>query len=266
MNRPPTRVLALLGNPVGHSLSPLFQNAAIHAAGIDAVYVTLQCEAADIPSLMQTLSANGGGGNVTVPYKELAAGVGYASERVSQLGAANVFGAVENSLRVDNTDVTGILHALDRVDAPSTSWLLRGTGGSAKAVVAAAQVRGAALAILSRSAERAAGLRDLATRLGVSVAEERDCQVAINATPLGLQSGDPLPFDLRSLPEVRWAVDLVYRQAGETLWVESARAARCRAIDGREMLLAQGAASWKLWFPGVDPSLEVMRAALRSRL
>ena len=71
----PGRVFALLGDPVAHSLSPRMHNAAFHALGLPAVYVALRVRAADLAPLMHVLAANGGGGNVTVPFKAPAAEV-----------------------------------------------------------------------------------------------------------------------------------------------------------------------------------------------
>src|SRR4029079_18368389 len=71
-----TRVYALLGDPVAHSLSPAMQNAAFRALGLPAVYVPLRCESAGVPALLRALTAAGGGGNVTIPHKEVAAGAG----------------------------------------------------------------------------------------------------------------------------------------------------------------------------------------------
>ena len=68
-----TRVLALLGDPVRHSRSPVIQNAAFDASGVDGVYVTVRCSEADLPGFMSGLSRAGGGGNITLPHKEKAA-------------------------------------------------------------------------------------------------------------------------------------------------------------------------------------------------
>ena len=68
-----TRLIALLGDPVAHSLSPVFQNAALQAAGLDGVYLALRCAAAEVPGLIRGIAGAGGGGNVTLPHKGVAA-------------------------------------------------------------------------------------------------------------------------------------------------------------------------------------------------
>lgn len=258
-----TRVFALLGNPVAHSLSPLMQNAAFLAAGIDAVYVALQPTAADVAHQMAALAGGGGGGNVTIPFKEVAARApARRTVQVERIGAANVFGGADGELSLANTDVFAILSALDRLEAASDAWMLLGTGGSARAAVGAAAERGVRIAVRSRDAGRATDFAAWAASIGVAAAEPGECGVAINATPLGLSSSDPLPVDPATLAADMVVLDLVYVPIGTTAWVRACAARGLRGLDGREVLLAQGAASWQCWFPGVTPPLPVMRAAL----
>ncbi|MGH7525710.1 MAG: shikimate dehydrogenase family protein, partial [Gemmatimonadales bacterium] len=150
-----TRVFALLGDPVAHSLSPAMQNAAFRALGLPAVYVPLRCSTDDVPPLVRALTRAGGGGNVTVPHKETAAAaVDRCLESAEIAGACNTFWGEDGRSMGDNTDVTGVLVALKGLDAPSGPWLVAGTGGGARAAVIAAGRRGAAVAISSRSEQR----------------------------------------------------------------------------------------------------------------
>lgn len=262
-----TRVFALLGDPVGHSLSPGFQNAGFRAAGLDAVYVALRTSAVDLPIIMKSLVDSGGGGNITVPHKQAAVLPGTEqSTRVQQLGAANVFAGSDGALALDNTDVEGILAALDRLDAGGRDWCVFGTGGSARAVVAAAVERGARLAVQSRTGEKAAEFAAWAGTLGVHLTTPSSCQVLINATPLGLRDGDSLPADPRAFANATTALDLTYRVRETTPWCDACRTAGLHADDGREVLLHQGAAAWRLWFPELAPPIEVMRAVLNGQM
>ncbi|HRX18117.1 MAG: shikimate dehydrogenase [Gemmatimonadetes bacterium] len=261
-----TRVIALLGDPVGHSLSPLMQNAAFRAAGLDAVYVALPCVAEDLPGVMRTLVRQGGGGNVTIPHKARAAEVGSPDPRVARAGVANVFGGGPEGVHVGNTDVDGIRATVDRLGAGLSRWIVLGTGGSARAVGLAAAEHGAALAVRSRSAERGAAFEAWLRTLGVEVIDPTDAELLLNATPVGLAADDPIPGDVGTLPALRAVIDLTYRQVGRTPLVEWATGRGLLASDGREMLLIQGAAAWHWWFPGVTPPTEVMRAALEGRL
>lgn len=261
-----TRVFAVLGDPVAHSLSPAIHNAAFRATGLDACYVALACGAGAVGDLMRALAAAGGGGNVTVPHKATAvAAIARPSEMVSRLGAANTFWGSDGAVAGDNTDVEGILAALAGLAAPASAWLVIGTGGSARAVAAAAAERGAALAVRSRDPTRGRAFAEWATALGAAEAEAGECEVVINATPLGLKPGDALPCPASAHPRARVALDLVYA-AGGTRWVTALRVAGLRAADGRDVLVAQGAAAFSRWFPKVAPPVEVMRAAVARAL
>lgn len=258
-----TRVFALLGRPVAHSLSPRMHNAAFAALGLDAVYVALACDANALPALITTLAERGGGGNVTVPHKAAAANA-VARMTGEPIGACNTFWGEEGKSIGTNTDVEGVLGGMDAIGAGGAAWLILGTGGSASAAVQAAVRSGARVAVISRSRDRAADFLRRAAKAGASEAEPAECDVVINATPLGLKADDPLPF----VPErgrVRFALDLVYR-AGETPWVHVMRAAGVRSADGREALVRQGATSFARWFPGRQAPIEIMRAAVRAGL
>jgi shikimate dehydrogenase len=158
-----------------------------------------------------------------------------------------------------------VVGALEALGAEGKSWLIAGTGGSAIAVAAAAARSGARVAVCSRSEHRAAQFLERARLLGASVADPAECEVVINATPLGLGPQDPLPLSPEVTPAARFALDLVYA-AGETSWVRAMRAAGVRAADGREVLVRQGAAAFQRWFPRRAAPVEVMRAAVRAGL
>ncbi len=260
-----TRVFAILGDPVAHSLSPAMQNAAFRVLGLRAVYVPLRCAPDDLPMLIRALSRAGGGGNVTVPHKELAArSVDQCRPMVERLGACNCFWGEDGGCVGDNTDVPGILAALDDLEAPPGGWLVIGTGGAARAAVGAAREREAAVAIVSRSADRRRRFLDWAASQGVAAAEPDACTTVINTTPLGLSAHDPLP--LATAPaRAAVALDLVYGR-NETAWTRAMRSAGLRAADGRTMLVAQGAAALERWFPDQRAPVEVMRAAVDARL
>jgi shikimate dehydrogenase len=262
-----TRPFAVLGAPVGHSLSPRMHNAGFRAAGVDAVYLALPCAESDLPCLIRSLVSGGGGGNVTIPHKGAAAALGGGDERVTRLGAANLFYGSEGSPRLANTDVDGLLTVLDALGVPrGASWLLVGTGGTARAVVGAAMECGARLAVRSRDHARGREFTAWAATLGVEAAQAEACQVAINCTPLGLGADDPAPLELDTLPVVSWVVDCTYRDRGRSTLVRDAERRGLAHADGRELLLAQGVAGWRYWLPGVPPPVEVMRAALEGRM
>jgi shikimate dehydrogenase len=270
-----TRVLALLGDPVAHSASPELQNAGFAAAGVDGVYVAVRCEADDLVGFMRGLSRAGGGGNITLPHKEKAASIlDVRSEAVRRTGACNTFwGDAQGRVNGDNTDVEGFRRALRLFqEGPSDGArvLLLGAGGAARAALVGLLDEGAGEVLLyNRTQERA---RAVARRIGgprVRVVptnralEGENVDLVVNATRLGLDPGDPSPFDLTLLNRAGAAMDLVYRPEA-TPFLRSAEAAGVRATDGLEMLVQQGAVAFERWW-GREAPVEAMRDAAYAR-
>lgn len=271
------RALALLGDPVEHSLSPAIHQAAFDALGLDARYVALRTLDDELPHLIRVF-ARSGGGNVTVPHKIAARELlDRESPEVRVTGSCNCFWAApDGSLHGDNTDVEGFRRAVEAWSAgpslPGARILLLGAGGGARAVAAACIEAGVALLdIRNRTAERARDLarqfadHDTAVRAlpwngdrGPSGQAESRYDLVVNATSLGLEEGDALPLDLTRV-RTEAAFDLVYGADG-TRWTRHAEAKGIPAIDGREMLLHQAGLSLRRWFD-VDPPLLAMRDA-----
>jgi shikimate dehydrogenase len=264
-----TRLLAVLGDPVAHSVSPAMHSAAIGALGLDAVYVALRTPAEAVPTVMAALSAVNAAGNVTVPHKAAVEGcVARKTDACARAGACNTFWVESGQLVGDNTDVAGVEGALAALGAADAGhWLVIGTGGAARAVAVAAAARGAHLAVRSRATERGrqfAAWAQSALQMKIDTGSAA-WDVAINATPLGLSDDDTPPLALEELGPKTRVLDLVYR-AGETRWVREARAAGHIAADGREMLVRQGASAFERFFPGTAAPIDVMRAAVARAL
>jgi len=265
-----TRLLAVVGDPVAHSLSPHMQNAACRALGIDAAYVALRVPARALADVLGALAAVGAAGNVTVPHKEAAErSVARKTDLCARTGACNTFWTEAGGLVGDNTDVAGIRQALLDLNVDGAGrWLVIGTGGSARATTVAAGGAKADLLVMSRDATRARAFVEWAGSIGVRAAAATPgdgADVVINATPLGLRSGDAFPMDPAALRGARAALDLVYA-AGGTRWVRALQAVGVLAADGRGVLLHQGAAAFARFFPDQRPPLEVMRAAVARAL
>jgi len=261
-----SRVYAILGDPVAHSLSPLMQTAAFTALGLPAVYVPLRCSAADLPNLIGALARAGGGGNITVPHKEAALGaVDSPADLARTVESCNTFWREDSRIKGDNTDVPGLLEALRQLEISEGPWLIAGTGGGARAAVMAACEHNVPIAVTSRTAERQAGFERWAKARGVGLVRAEEVRVLINTTPLGLRAGDPLPIQPGRFPQAQFAFDMVYAP-GETLWVRAMRPSVRRAADGRAMLVAQGAAALQRWFPHKQAPVEIMRAAVNAAL
>lgn len=262
-----SRVLVVVGDPVRQSLSPAMHNAAIAALGLDAVYIPIRADAVALPHVIKAFEAVGIPGNVTVPHKLAVAQLLIRLTAAAQeLGAVNTFFPEGGRLVGDNTDVAGLLDALDRLE-PQSPWLVVGTGGSARAVAAAARERSARLLVRSRDPARATTFAAWAREIGVDAQPDdgQSAATAINATPLGLKPGDPPPIPADRLDGCRAAFDLVYAPS-ETAWVRACRARGLKAADGRAMLVAQGAYAFERFFPGVAAPREIMAAAVRQAL
>ena len=266
-----TRLLAVIGDPVAHSLSPVMHNAACRALGIDAVYVALRVSADSLSDVLAMQAATGGAGNVTVPHKEaVERSVMRKTDVCARVGACNTFWTEDGGLVGDNTDVFGVSAALDHLGVARKGgrWLVVGTGGSAHAVAVTAADRGASLWVRSRNADRARDFAAWGRTIGADVevaAGAVEIDVAINATPVGLAGHDSLPIDVNHIPGVSKALDLVYAPK-ETRWVHALRERGIEAQDGREMLVQQGAAAFARFFPGNDAPVQVMRAAVNRAL
>jgi shikimate dehydrogenase len=262
----PTRIFAILGDPVSHSLSPLMHNAAFRALGLPATYVPLRCSADDLPALMRSLGRAGGGGNVTVPHKEVAAGaVDVCRDVAKTVESVNTFWNEDGQTVGDNTDVHGLIEALHQLEVSNAPWFIAGTGGGARAAVVAAQKMGVAVSAGSRTPERQQRFERWISARGVVLVPPAECRVLINSTPLGLRTGDPLPIEPGRFPRAEIAFDMVYA-GGETSWIRAMRSTVRRAADGRAMLIAQGAAAFECWYPNKHAPVEVMRAAVNAAL
>jgi len=267
--------LVLLGAPVSHSLSPRMQGAALAAAGIPLSYEALHVEPEELTDVLRRLAAEGAAGNVTIPHKE---GVAAACDRLTPVaalvGAVNTFWVQGGLLWGDNTDVGGFdLLARETLGGSpeSVRVAVLGAGGAAAAVLVAVNGwEGCSVALHARGQERA---RQLVRRLKLNEAgggrvevvptvsdAVRGAALVVNATPLGLREGDPLPVPIEELQPGAAVLDLVYRRGG-TRWVREAREAGHPAADGLGMLVEQGALAFSRWL-GVEPDRSVMWRAL----
>jgi shikimate dehydrogenase len=272
-----TRLAAVIGSPVRHSLSPVLHNAAFAATGLDWVYVALDVREGTVPDALAGVRALGIGGlSVTMPHKEaVAAACDRLSDDAAVLGAVNCVVLDDGELVGHNTDGPGFVAALaaDGVTVASRRCVVLGAGGAARSVALAVARAGAAdVAVVNRTEERA---RRAVEQLGpcgrvVALAELHDSVAAadlvVNATPVGM--GDPGPGDLPLDPGLLHAgqvvVDLVY-QPLETPLVAAARERGAVAMNGVPMLVHQAAVAFELW-TGVAPPVAAMTEAARSAI
>ena len=260
--------LVLLGHPVAHSLSPLFQNAALRSAGIPVVYSAVDVDADSLPGTVRTLVAEGAGGNVTIPHKERFADLcAECTETARRVGAVNTFWVDDGRLVGDNTDVGGFESAVVTLLGRRPTDLriaLLGAGGVALAVLAAAsQWPGSRVLCYNRARHRAVALArrwpDIVRAATTTRELLADVDLVVNATPVGA-TDDAHPVAVHDIPARAAVLDLAYRPGG-TSWVRAARALGLSAMDGLHMLVEQGALAFERWFHRPAPRAEMFRAA-----
>jgi shikimate dehydrogenase len=258
--------LGVCGWPVGHSRSPQMHNAALAAAGLEGWrYLRLPLPPDLFAETVRALPAAGFRGvNVTIPHKHAALALAdRASDAARAIGAANTLTFEDDgTIAADNTDAPGLLAALPERPAGRTALVL-GAGGAARAAAWALKEAGAVeVAIWNRTPERADAL---AAEFGLrAVRRPRAAQIVVNCTSVGLEDPDAtfkaLPLQADDLGAGSLVVDMVYR-AGGTRFLEAARTRGARVVDGLEILVAQGAASFERW-TGLTAPREAMREAV----
>jgi shikimate dehydrogenase len=271
-----TRLLALIGHPVGHSLSPAMHNAAFARDGLDFVYVCLDVAPDDLPAAVRGLVAlKFRGFNVTMPHKRaMIPLLDELDEGARVSGAVNTVVIEDSKTRGYNTDGVGMVMACAEagIELSGNKVLLLGSGGTAAAMAVAFYEAGIGeLHIASRSIDHAASLRDELSRIGMKrlwvhplealEREAPDADVLVNATPLGMKVGDPMPLPPEYVRKERAFCDVVYRPGEETPLVRLARARDVPVVAGSRMLLYQGVLAQKLW-TGRDPNVEAMDQAI----
>ena len=276
-----TKVCALIGEPVEHSLSPTMHNAAFKHLGLDYVYLAFRVRKEELRDAIDGIRAlKIHGLNVTKPLKvDVTALLDDLDESALEIGAVNTILRRGDKLIGYNTDGVGALEALREagVHLQGIKAVILGAGGAARAIAFATAPKVKELVILNRTITKAESLsRDLKHRLGVDVRfgglsevekeeELKDANLLINATSIGMKPNEDLsPVSPNLLRPDLTVFDLVYNPI-ETRLLKEARRVGAKVVDGLSMLLFQGAASFSIW-TGKEPPLEVMRKALKSAL
>ena len=271
-----TRLAALIGHPVRHSLSPVLHNAAFDALGLDWVFTAFEVPPGDGAAAVQAMRVLGIGGlSVTMPHKsEVIPGLDRLSHTAERLQSVNCIHWRGNELVGESTDGAGLLDALrhdEGFDPAGCRAVVLGAGGAARAVVVALADAGAkAIAIVNRTStrgEQAAALAPGVARVAVADEEVPGADVVVNATSVGMADTSDAglsPLDHGLLQQGQLVVDLVYHPLRTPL-LEAARERGAIAVTGLGMLIHQAAHAFRLW-TGEDPPLEVMSAAALSHL
>lgn len=285
---PPAR-LAVFGDPVAHSKSPAFHNAALQSAGIDAQYVPIHVRPEELTEALRNLPKAGFlGTNVTIPHKGATLeAMDEVDDYARQAGAVNTVVVDGERLVGFNTDGPGLVRAIREefyVDLRDLRVLLLGAGGGAGRAIAVqcARENCERLVLVNRTVEKAVQLaKELAPyfrgerlvgpveRIQAIPHDEAHLReqlaytdIVINATSVGMQRTSPALIPPGLLTPNLLVYDTVY-SSGKTRLVEDAESVGARAANGLSMLLHQGALSFEIWF-GRPAPLEVMRQALRN--
>jgi len=286
--KPPAR-LGVFGDPVAHSKSPAFHNAALRAAGIDISYVRIHVPVEKAPDAFRALPKAGFlGTNVTIPHKAAAlAAMDEVDDYARRSGSVNTVVVQGDRLAGFNTDGPGLVRAIREefsVDLRDLRVVLLGAGGGAGRAIAVqcAMESCERLVLVNRTLEKA---QALAAELSSSFRSDRlvgpieriqaipfeedalrtqlaHADLVINATSVGMRRTDPPLIPSALLTPSLMVYDTVYA-AGKSRLLEDAAVAGARCANGLSMLLHQGALSFEIWFNQPAP-LEVMRQALRS--
>lgn len=278
MLQPPAR-LAIFGDPVAHSASPPMQNAALKARGIDAQYVRIRITPDELPDALRHLAPGGFlGASLTIPHKQTSLPLmDEISREATLVGAINTVKVVEGKLHGYNTDGPGLSAAIhEEFGIPLKDLrvlILGGAGGAGRAITVQCALDGCpSITITNRN--RAKG-DTLAAEIHKTLGKEihsiplesgeirnalASADLIINATPLGMKTGDPSPLPEGLLSSHHLVYDTVY-SGGETALLRQSTEAGARCANGFSMLLHQGVLQNALWF-GEPAPLDAMRAAL----
>ena len=266
-----TRIAAVIGSPVRHSLSPALHNAAFESLGLDWVYTAFEVAPGEAVAAIAAMRALGLGGlSVTMPHKEaVAAAVDALDPAAAALRSVNtVVPQADGSLKGYSTDGAGFIAALAAkgVFVPGANVCLLGGGAAARSLADALGRAGAArVAVVNRTASAAEATAALAGAVGLvgSSTDVAEADIVVNATSVGMGTAE-LPCDPALLRAGQVVADIVYHPR-ETALLRAAAQAGAVALDGLGMLVQQAALQQVLWH-GTVPSVAAMTAAAEREL
>ncbi len=273
-----TKPFAVLGHPIGHTLSPVMHNASIQSLEFDGIYLALDVHPDRLMEVLPAMQLMGFGGvNLTVPHKEIAFhGLEKLDESALLFGAANTVEFTDEGMVGHNTDGYGFIKALEEAFGKSVEGdavFVLGCGGAGRAIALQSAVKGARSIVLADiDADRVRRLKDEIIGLtpNVEVVEAlcdcekaelcRACDLVVQASPVGMKEGDPSLLPPEAFRAGQRAFDLIYMYP-ETAFLTTAREAGAGIANGLGMLLHQGARAFEIW-TGIEPDIPAMRQAL----
>jgi shikimate dehydrogenase len=276
-----TLLCGVIGDPIEHTLSPVMHNAAFKKLGLDFVFLAFRVKSSEVENALKGMRGLGIRGlNVTMPNKdEVIKYLDALDQTAKFLGSANTILNDNGKLLGYSTDGAGAVEALKNngVQLKGKKILVLGAGGAAKAIAFACARDAEETVILNRTAEKAMKFAEALNQkfnkkaVGGALSSRNlekkisQADVLINATSTGMW-----PQENQSLVPSKWlrpdmtVMDIVYNPL-ETKLMKDAKAASAKVISGVEMLIYQGAASFKVWTGNKAP-IETMREAVLTEL
>ena len=280
-----TKVLGIFGDPIGHTLSPVIQNAAIEETRVNMVYVPFHVTPAKLKEAVNSIKALGMPGvNVTIPHKErVMEFLDDTTDEAKLIGAVNTIVNTDGILTGHNTDGAGYITSIKAetdFECAGKNIVILGAGGAARGVMAAILAEApASVTLVNRTVERAETLsEDLGSHYADvkvhSVALEKapllpyisEADLLINTTSVGMGGKvpfNPLVLSLDRLPEDAIVSDIVYKPL-KTALLRSAQSAGHKIHKGLGMLIYQGALGFELWTGKKAPVETMRKAALKA--
>ncbi len=281
-----TSFIALIGNPVNHSLSPIMQNAALEYLGLDLIYIAIPCKDEDLKLVLNSLKKiNCKGLNITIPYKEkvfdLCSEISPIAKKLKAINTLKLNS--EQKWSATNTDVEGFIYPLKTVNLTKKQSMVLGSGGAARSVIQGLiNLNLSTITVVSRNKSSLdAIIKNFGNQIEIhgllnndnqtqNLIEEAD--LIVNTTPIGMKTitneANVLPYGetfWRSLSSKTIVYDLIYNPAPTPLLKFSAKKG-CITIDGLQMLVAQGVKSLSFWTNGLEVPFHIMNDALKKYL
>ena len=281
-----TSFIALIGNPVTHSLSPIMQNAALQYLGLDLIYIAIPCRDEDLTLVINSLKRiNCIGLNITIPHKQKIFDLcSKVSPIASKLKAINTLKLDSNKeWSGTNTDVYGFVYPLKSMNLRKNHSIVLGSGGAARSVIQGLiNLNFSKITVISRNQnslkelisnfkneKKIEGLIDNDNHIFDLVAET---DLIVNATPIGMKTSmnqfNSLPYGenfWKSLNSKTVVYDLIYNPT-QTPLLKFSEKKGCTTINGLQMLIAQGAQSLSFWTNGLEVPFEIMHNSLKEYL
>ena len=281
-----TSFIALIGNPVSHSLSPIMQNAALQYLGLDLIYIAIPCKDEDLELVLNSFQKiNCKGLNITIPHKEkvfnLCSEISPIAHKLKAINTLKLNSQKEWS--ATNTDVEGFIYPLKNLNLAKKKSIILGSGGAARSVIQGLiNLNLSTISVISRNKS---SLNELIKNFDNQIQLQgflnnddqaqiliQEADLIVNTTPVGMKT---TKYENNLLPygEAFWGAlnsktivyDLIYNPAPTPLLKFSAKKG-CITINGLEMLIAQGIKSISFWTDGLEVPFHIMNDALKKYL